>query len=235
MLGYISAYVRVREWGCGGGVGVGSSLTPYIHEDEKEADPSDGKPPSVKLLLDATGKAIDNPTIQVQPIFNDVTTEHFFKWLQSISFLLEGQSVGEHFHLALQTLRVTDKAIWQRELNLASLTLAESAELSNDAAEQLWYDSIMKLTIHVLKYPRAGFKPVRYLERYLWIGKNTGIRNSMDRLVILLTYLPLFPPMKGEVLKELSDRQKSTILYDALPHYYIKKMKEANTEPIDVY
>jgi hypothetical protein len=54
----------------------------------------------------------------------------------------------------------------------------------------------------------------------------------MDCLDILSTYLPLFPPMKGEVLKELSDRQKNTILYDALPHYYIKKMKEANTEPI---
>jgi hypothetical protein len=26
---------------------------PYIPEDEKEADPSHGKPPSVKLLLDA--------------------------------------------------------------------------------------------------------------------------------------------------------------------------------------
>jgi hypothetical protein len=41
---------------------------PYIPEDEKEADPSSGKPPSVKLLLDATGKAIDNLTTQVQPI-----------------------------------------------------------------------------------------------------------------------------------------------------------------------
>jgi hypothetical protein len=55
-----------------------------------------------------------------------------------------------------------------------------------------------------------------------------------DRLDILSTYLPLFPPMKGEVLKELNDRNKSTILYDALPHYYIKKMKEANTEPIEM-
>jgi hypothetical protein len=57
----------------------------------------------------------------------------------------------------------------------------------------------------------------------------------MDRLDILSTYLPLFPPMKGEVFKELSDNQKSTILYDALPNYYIKKMKEANTEPIGMY
>jgi hypothetical protein len=40
--------------------------------------------------------------------------------------------------------------------------------------------------------------------------------------------------MKDEVPKELSYRHKSTILYDALPHYYIKKMKESNTEPIEM-
>jgi hypothetical protein len=84
----------------------------------------------------------------------------------------------------------------------------------------------MKLTIHVLKDPRARFKQVRYTERFLWIGKNTGIRIIMDRLDILSTYLP--------VLKELIERQKYTILYDALQHYYIKKMKEANTEPIEM-
>jgi hypothetical protein len=39
---------------------------PYIPEDEKEADPSDGKPPSVKLLLDSAGKTID-------PLFNGGT------------------------------------------------------------------------------------------------------------------------------------------------------------------
>jgi hypothetical protein len=121
---------------------------PYIPEDEKEADPSDGKLPSVKLLLDATDKAIDNPTIQVQPIFNGGNTEQFFNCFQRISSILEGQSLGEHFRLALQALRGTDSAIWQRELNLASLKLAESAGLSNEAAEQLWYDSIRNLTIH---------------------------------------------------------------------------------------
>jgi hypothetical protein len=67
---------------------------PYITEDEKEADPSDGKRPSVKLLLDTTGKAIYNPIFQVQPIFNWGTKELFFKWFQSLSSLLEGQSVG---------------------------------------------------------------------------------------------------------------------------------------------
>jgi hypothetical protein len=50
---------------------------PYIPEDEKEAYPSDGKPPSIKLLIDADGKKIDNPSVQVQPIFNGGTTEQF--------------------------------------------------------------------------------------------------------------------------------------------------------------
>jgi hypothetical protein len=82
---------------------------PYITEDEKEADPSDGKPPSVKLLLDAAGKATDNPTVQVQPIFKGGTKKDFFKWFQSLSSLLDGQSVGEHFRLAIQALLGMDK------------------------------------------------------------------------------------------------------------------------------
>jgi hypothetical protein len=47
---------------------------PYVPEDEKEAEPSDGKRPSVKLLLDSAGKPIDNPKVQVQPIFNGDNT-----------------------------------------------------------------------------------------------------------------------------------------------------------------
>jgi hypothetical protein len=144
---------------------------PYIPEDEKEADPSDGKPPSIKLLLDADGKKIDNLTVQVQPIFNGGTTEHFFKWSQSLSSLLDGQSVGEHFKLALQALRGTDKALWQREMDLASPKIAETTGLSEAASEKLFYNSIMKLTINVLKDPRAGLKQVRYMERHLFIGK----------------------------------------------------------------
>jgi hypothetical protein len=77
---------------------------PYIPEEEKEADPSDGKPPSIKLLLDSEGKKIDNPTVHVQPTFNGGTTEQFFKWFQSLTSLLAGQSVGEHFRVALQAL-----------------------------------------------------------------------------------------------------------------------------------
>jgi hypothetical protein len=119
-------------------------------------------------------------------------------------------------------------------MDLASPKLAEAAGLSVENAEKLWYESIMKLTIHVLKDPRSGFKQLRYMEHYLFIGKNTGVRVFMDQLDILSTYLPLFPPMKGEVLTELSDNKKATILYDALLNYYIKKIKEANTEPIEM-
>jgi hypothetical protein len=50
---------------------------PCVPEDEKEADPSDGKPPSVKLLLDSHGKKNDNLTVQVHPIFNGGATEQF--------------------------------------------------------------------------------------------------------------------------------------------------------------
>jgi hypothetical protein len=186
------------------------------------------------LLLDSDGNKIDNPTVEVQPIFNGGTTKQFFKWFQSLSSLLDGQSVGEHFRLALQALRGTDKALRQWEMDLSSPKLAETVGLSEAASEKLCYDSIIKLTIHVLKDPRAGFKQVRYMDRHLFKGKNTGVRVFMDRLDILSTYLPLFPPMKGELLKELSDSQKATILYDALPNYYIRKMKEANTEPIEM-
>jgi hypothetical protein len=63
------------------------------------------------LLLDAKGDVIDNPTIQVQPIFNGGTTEKFFKRFKSLSSLMEGQSAGEHDSVALQAVRGTDKAI----------------------------------------------------------------------------------------------------------------------------
>jgi hypothetical protein len=53
--------------------------------------------------------------------------------------------------------------------------LAESVGLLQEASVKLWYDSIMNLTTHMLKDPRSGFNQVIYMERFLWIGKNTGI------------------------------------------------------------
>jgi hypothetical protein len=130
---------------------------------------------------------------------------------------MEGQSVGEHYPLSLQPLRGTYTVIRQGGLDLADPKLAAAAGISNNAAEMLWYDSIMKLTIHVFKDPRVGLKQVRYIESYIWIGKNKGVHISMDCLDILSTYLPLFLPLKGEVFKILSDQHKSTIVYNALP------------------
>jgi hypothetical protein len=149
-------------------------------------DASDGKPPSVKLILDAKGDAIDNPTVQVQPTFKNGTAEQFFKWYKSPSSLMEVQSVGEHYRLALQALRGTGKALWQHGLDLASPKVTSAAGISNDATEKLWYDFMMKLTTRVLKDPRAGFKQVHYIEPYLWIGKNTGIQHIW---IILTSFL----------------------------------------------
>jgi hypothetical protein len=137
---------------------------------------------------------------------------------------MEGQSVGENYRLAPQALRGSHKALWKRELDLASPKLATTAGISNDTMEKPSSDSTMKLTIHVLKDTRVGFKQVSYIERYPWIGKNKGIRFCMDHLDILSTYLPIFLPLKGKAFDELRDQQKAAILYDTLQHYYIKKM-----------
>jgi hypothetical protein len=61
--------------------------------------------------------------------------------------------------------------------------------------------------------------------------KQIGARNFMDRIDILSTDLHLFPPNRNELMSKLTDVEKAEILYDALPHYYIKKMKEVNTKP----
>jgi hypothetical protein len=59
----------------------------------------------------------------------------FLKWFQSLSSLLDVQTIGEHFRFALQALQGTDKALWEREMDLASPKLAEAAGLSVENAE----------------------------------------------------------------------------------------------------
>jgi hypothetical protein len=56
------------------------------------------------------------------------------------------------------------------------------------------------------------------MERHLFLGKHTGVRNFMDRIDILSTYLPLFPPIRSERMGELTDHEKQAIIYDALPN-----------------
>jgi hypothetical protein len=180
----------------------------------------------IKLLLDADGEAIDNPTIQVQPIFNQGTVEQFFKWNKIMLYIIQGK---------LQSLRGTDKAIWKCEMDIAGPILATAAGISAAAAEKLWYAVIMKLSrliMYVLKEPPVGFKHRYYMERHVFMGKQTGVRDFMDRIDILSTNLPLFPPISNEIMSKLMDVETAEILYNTVPHYYVKNMKEANKTPI---
>jgi hypothetical protein len=57
---------------------------PYIPEDEKEDDPSDGKPPSFKPLLDVKGRARKLITRQFRfnLYFMGVPHNNFFNWFK---------------------------------------------------------------------------------------------------------------------------------------------------------
>jgi hypothetical protein len=76
---------------------------------------SDKKGVSMKLTLDINGAFIDNPTTQVQPVYNQGTVEQYFKWLKSLNSIIRVHTITEKFCISLQTLRGTDAALWQRE------------------------------------------------------------------------------------------------------------------------
>jgi hypothetical protein len=67
---------------------------------------------SMKLTLDINGGFINNPTMQVQPVYNQGTVEQYFKWLKSLNSIIRRKTITEKFSLALQTLRGTDSALW---------------------------------------------------------------------------------------------------------------------------
>jgi hypothetical protein len=48
---------------------------PFIPEAEKDPDEGDKKGVSMKLTLDMNGAFIDNPTTQVQTVYNQGTVE----------------------------------------------------------------------------------------------------------------------------------------------------------------
>jgi hypothetical protein len=70
----------------------------------------------------------------------------------------------EKFHLALKTLRGTDAALWQRKWDAASPQIVEAARIDPELQELLLQQTLMALTVHVLKDPRAGSKQKRYME-----------------------------------------------------------------------
>jgi hypothetical protein len=70
----------------------------------------------------------------------------------------------------------------------------------------------MALTVHVLKDPWAGFKQKRYMERNLFTGNHStggGVRDFLDRIDVLSTYLPLFPPILNVTYQEFTNTKKN--------------------------
>jgi hypothetical protein len=98
----------------------------------------------MKLNLDINGELIDNQTTQVQPVYNQGTVEQYFKWLKSLNSILRGHTIMEKFRLALQTLRGTDAAFWQREWDASSPQIAEAAGIDPELQELLLRNAIVE-------------------------------------------------------------------------------------------
>jgi hypothetical protein len=95
----------------------------------------------------------------------------------------------------------------------------------------------MALTVHVLKHPRAGFKQKRYMEQNIFIGNHStggGVRAFLDRIDVLSTYLPLFPPILNVIYQELTNQEEQLIPFDSIPKYYIDQIKTANQVPLEM-
>jgi hypothetical protein len=95
----------------------------------------------------------------------------------------------------------------------------------------------MALTVHASKDPRAGFKQKRHMERNLFIGNHStggGVRAFMDRIDVLSSYLPLFPPIFNVTYQELTNQEKQLMLFDALPKDCVDHMKKANQVPLEM-
>jgi hypothetical protein len=170
-------------------------------------------------------------------VYNQGTVEQYFKWLKSLNSILRRQTITETFRLALQTFRVTDAALWQREWDAASPQIADAAGIDPELQELLLQNAIMALTVHVLKDPREGFKHKRYMERNLFIGNHStgGGVKGLSRPNWCIINLPSFvSPILNVTYQELTNQEKQLMIFDALPKYYIDQMKKANQVPLEM-
>jgi hypothetical protein len=195
---------------------------PFIPETEKDPDEGevDKKGVSMKLTLDINGNFIDNPTRQVQTVYNRGTVEQYFKGMKSLNLILQGQTITENLRLTFQMLRGTDAALWQRKWEGGSPQIAEAAGTDPELQELLLRNVTMAQTVHVLKDLRTGFKQKSYMERNLLIRNQSiggGVRAFLDRIDVLSTCLPLFPPILNVAYQELTNQEKQRMLFDALP------------------
>jgi hypothetical protein len=75
------------------------------------------------------------------------------------------------------------------------------------------------------------------MERNLCIGNHStggGVRAFMDRIDVLSTNLPLFPPILNVTYQELTNQEKQLMIFDALPKDYIDQIKKANQVPSEM-
>jgi hypothetical protein len=75
------------------------------------------------------------------------------------------------------------------------------------------------------------------MERNLFIRNHStrgGVRAFLDRIDVLSTYLPLFPPILNVTYQELKNQEKQLMLFEALPKDNIDQMKKANQMPLEI-
>jgi hypothetical protein len=95
----------------------------------------------------------------------------------------------------------------------------EAAGIDPDLKELPLRNAIMSLTLYVFKDPRAGFNQKCYMERNMFIRNQSnggGVRAFLDRIDVLSTHLPLFPPILNLDYQELTNQEKQRMLFDLL-------------------
>jgi hypothetical protein len=69
----------------------------------------------MKLTLYINGELIDNPTTQVQIVYDQGTVKQYFKWMKSLNSIIQRHTIRKKFRLALQTIRGRYATLWHRE------------------------------------------------------------------------------------------------------------------------
>jgi hypothetical protein len=98
--------------------------TPFIAEKDNDEDPKE-KSVAVKLTTNLAGEAPPIPTPELQTIFNQVTIEHYFKWISSLHNIMSNHTIREKYAVALKTLKGSDRDPWLAQCNTDGPALAD--------------------------------------------------------------------------------------------------------------
>jgi hypothetical protein len=199
-------------------------FNPEKGEDQESKD----KSVAVKLTTTLEGAGPPNPTTEYFQIFNQGTTEQYFKWISSLHNMMAYHSFRENSIVDLKTMKGADRDLWLAQCNADSPVVVDQT-VSEAAKEALFTASVNLLSIRVLKEDFFGSYQKRHPLQYLFIGK-VGVRTFCERLDILSNYITLFPPHENVRFAVLTPLECQAILHDALPPRYIRKMKETNQQ-----